>query len=48
MNEERISILRMLEEDKISVDEATALLDAIEQHGTFRSEPYRGTSVGVR
>ncbi len=31
MAQERISILRMLEEGKISVDEATALLEVIEQ-----------------
>ncbi len=31
MNQERIAILRMLEEGKISVDDAAALLEAIEK-----------------
>ena len=37
MNEERSAILRMLEEGTISVDEATALLDAIEPNGPLDS-----------
>ena len=39
MVQERISILRMLEKGKITVDEATALLDAIDQ--AAHSDPSR-------